>query len=139
MPERHRRDADDGVHVVVDPDPLAEHVRIGCELRLPQSVTDDGDLLEAHAIVVGIDGPAQLGRNAEGLKEFAGDARTADANGSAADQLFFEAKFAVVERAQRAQKTHSLQAHLGADAVTGKNRYLERHRIKFLTTATNGF
>ncbi len=64
--------------------------------------------------------------------------RALRADGRAANQLLFEAKFNVIEVAQRAQHAHCFRAHLRANAVAGENRDLESHRIgpNFCTPAT---
>src|ERR1700733_4070691 len=56
-----------------------KNIRSGCEHRLPEGMTDDGDFFGPQLVVVGSDGPAKFGSGLEGSKEIAIDPRCADA------------------------------------------------------------
>ena len=66
--------ADDAVRICVEQQLLAEHVGIGAELQLPQSVADHSDLSGPGPVVIGADGAADFRRDSEGLKKLRRDA-----------------------------------------------------------------
>ena len=63
-----RQDSDHGMRAAVEGDGPADHLRVGGELRVPECVTEDGDIVLPRLILVGRKGAAECCLDAENVE-----------------------------------------------------------------------
>src|SRR5690348_3466968 len=76
--EVRRHDADDAIRGRTQLKTFGENAGVAAELRTPQRIADESDVIVAGAVVVLIDGAAEAGRRLHGAEEISGHKSAAE-------------------------------------------------------------